>query len=319
MEKMNRQICVDAGSDYCPCHLATTGDCVLCPMMQGKEFCDCLWQGVCIYNNFIHNNNIINEERTDILCDILDKKQIGENLYQLDIKLPKKLCMDLINPGSYVLLRAEDKNDGKFNTPISVMNVDTSRDILTVVVKTVGVKTKNIINHDKVWIRGPFRNGVFGLKYLKLTKDSNTVVVSKGLSQVTIVKTIKQLLKNNNHVEVFIDNYKNPVEDVVKLVESMGVNIQFIDFEKDSNMIEDYIRRNDVKLVVSASFNNFNKRVMEIVDKVDEDIRLVITNNNLISCGEGICGACTVKINGQRLKSCKAQIEPRYFLREVVK
>ncbi|HSQ33490.1 MAG TPA: 2Fe-2S iron-sulfur cluster-binding protein, partial [Peptostreptococcaceae bacterium] len=140
-----------------------------------------------------------------------------------------------------------------------------------------------------------------------------------GLSQVTIVKTIKQLLKNNNHVEVFIDNYKKPIEDVIKLVELMGVNIQFIDFEKDSYMVEDYIRRNNVKLVFSASFNNFNKRIMEIVDEVDEDIRLVITNNNLISCGEGICGACTVKVNGQRLKSCKAQIEPRYFLREVVK
>jgi len=261
----------------------------------------------------------MNEERIDLLCDVLNTKQIEENLYQLDIKLPKKLCMDLINPGSYVLLRAADKLESKFNTPISVMNIDTARDILTVIIKTVGVKTKNIINHNKIWVRGPFRNGVFGLKHLKLTKESNTVVIAKGLSQVTIIKTIKQLLKNNNNVEVFIDNYKKPIEDVVKLTEEMGVNIQFIDFEKDINMVEDYIRRNDVKLVFSASFNSFNKKIMQMVDNVDENIRLVITNNNLISCGEGICGACTVKINGQRVKSCKAQIEPRDFLREVVK
>ncbi|NFG18899.1 sulfide/dihydroorotate dehydrogenase-like FAD/NAD-binding protein, partial [Clostridium botulinum] len=42
--------CIDAGSEYCPCHLAETGDCILCSQLSGKKFCDCInWKGVCIY------------------------------------------------------------------------------------------------------------------------------------------------------------------------------------------------------------------------------------------------------------------------------
>ena len=54
---------------------------------------------------------------------------------------------------------------------------------------------------------------------------------------------------------------------------------------------------------------------MATIHSVDKDIALSIANNNLICCGEGICGACTVNVNGERIKSCKAQINSRDFLR----
>ena len=41
--------CIDAGSEFCPCHLAESGECILCSQLQGSHFCDCLnWKGVCI-------------------------------------------------------------------------------------------------------------------------------------------------------------------------------------------------------------------------------------------------------------------------------
>ncbi len=53
---------------------------------------------------------------------------------------------------------------------------------------------------------------------------------------------------------------------------------------------------------------------MDIVDSVDPNIDLAISNSNLICCGEGSCGACTIEVNGKRIKSCKAQIDSRAFL-----
>ena len=42
--------CIDAGTEYCPCHLAETGDCILCSELCSKTFCDCVnWKGTCIY------------------------------------------------------------------------------------------------------------------------------------------------------------------------------------------------------------------------------------------------------------------------------
>ena len=54
-----------------------------------------------------------------------------------------------------------------------------------------------------------------------------------------------------------------------------------------------------ILFIVEAS-NIFNKDIMDIVDSIDENINLAVSNNNLICCGEGICGGCTVRLNGQR-------------------
>jgi succinate dehydrogenase/fumarate reductase-like Fe-S protein len=66
--------------------------------------------------------------------------------------------------------------------------------------------------------------------------------------------------------------------------------------------------------VYSGASHRFSKEVMDIVDSVDKNIKLAISNNNLICCGEGVCGACTVNINGQRVKTCKSQVDSRDYL-----
>ena len=47
--------CADLGSKYCPCHLAYSKDCIGCNMLNKNEICDCIWQGVCVYNEVNHN------------------------------------------------------------------------------------------------------------------------------------------------------------------------------------------------------------------------------------------------------------------------
>ena len=62
--------CADSGSKYCPCHLAYSKDCIRCNMLNKNETCDCIWQGVCIYNEVNHNKNSKVIERQEYLCDI---------------------------------------------------------------------------------------------------------------------------------------------------------------------------------------------------------------------------------------------------------
>lgn len=311
------QPCADAGSRYCPCHLAYSGDCIQCSLIQGSKTCDCIWQGVCIYNELMHNRNIPSNEKMDVLCDIQTKQEILEDIYLLEIKTPKKLLEELVNPGSYIILRCEDEVDSRYNVPISVMDIDIENEILTVVVKEVGHKTKLLLSFDKIWVRGPYLNGVFGLKEFKLTSNSNVAVILSGLSQVNAPKIIKYLQKNNNNVEVFIDSRRTIVNQVVEKIKELDVNIHIINTKEDEQLIKDYIVRNNVKLVYSGGFNKFNKEIMELVDSIDENIRFTIANNNLIVCAEGICGGCTVVVNGKRVKSCKAQIDARDYLKSL--
>lgn len=56
---------------------------------------------------------------------------------------------------------------------------------------------------------------------------------------------------------------------------------------------------------------------MNIIDAIDENIKLAVSNNNLICCGEGICGACCIDLNGVKVKSCKTQINSREYLKSI--
>ena len=64
-------ICVDAGTENCPCSLADTGDCLICSRLNGKDKCDCHWAGLCIYNEFIQNDGKIRNKRRYIEAEIV--------------------------------------------------------------------------------------------------------------------------------------------------------------------------------------------------------------------------------------------------------
>ncbi len=314
MKKANIQLCADAGSKYCPCHLAYSGDCIKCPIIRGEKTCDCLWQGVCIYSELKHSKNTPMCERKETLCNIKEVIDLDSDIYLIKIQVPKDMIRDLCSPGAYVLIKSKDKDSDIFNTPISVMDVDMKSCILEVVVKSRGIKTKNIINFDQVWVKGPYFNGIFGIKQIKGAYKVNTVVVLNGLSQVNSINVIKRLLENKNNVGVFINNKATVLQVVIDKLINLGVNIYDTDLNKDKDFLIDYIRRNDVEFVYSGGSDLFNKYVMDIVDSVDENINLAVSNSNLICCGEGVCGACTIEVNGQKVKSCKAQIDSRDFL-----
>ncbi|RDY24761.1 sulfide/dihydroorotate dehydrogenase-like FAD/NAD-binding protein [Romboutsia maritimum] len=315
MGNVNIQSCADAGSKYCPCHLAYSGDCIKCSLLRGKKTCDCVWQGVCIYSEVQHNKNLSICERQEHLCKIAQVKKIEEDLFFIKIQVPKNIVGELKSPGAYVLLKSKDKNSDIFNAPISVMDVNTQESYIEVVIKSMGIKTKSIINFDEVWVKGPYYNGVFGTRGLNNTNQENCLVILNGLSQVSAINIIKKLLENKNKVEVIFNSQSIILEEVKNKIQQMGINISIVNVFEDKNFISDYLSRNNVKFVYSGGCNNFNKIIMNIVDEVSEDIKLSISNNNLICCGEGICGACTVRINGEKMKSCKSQIDSREFLK----
>ncbi|NMA86311.1 MAG: hypothetical protein GX968_03185 [Tissierellia bacterium] len=56
------------------------------------------------------------------------------------------------------------------------------------------------------------------------------------------------------------------------------------------------------------------RKVKSIIDKLDLDIKWFVTNNNILCCGEGVCGSCIRKTNaGNRIKTCKVIIDPMNF------
>lgn len=309
--------CADSGSKYCPCHLAYSNDCIRCNMLNKNKTCDCMWQGVCVYNEVKQNKNSLLVERGEYLCDIESIKSVEDNTYLIKIKIPKELSKDLKSPGAYVLIKRKDKESDIFSAPISVMDVDLDKNILEVVIRPVGIKTKGIINFNQVYIKGPYFNGVFGIKDIKSMSKSNCLIILNGLSQVNSINVIQRLIENGNKVDVFVNHNGVILDSVIQKIYNLEASVYHIDIEQDKEFIRDYIKSNNIKFVYSGAGNKFNKLIMDIVDLVDENIKLAVSNNNLICCGEGICGACSINLNGVKVKTCKAQVNSREYLNSI--
>ncbi len=298
--------CVDAGSDYCPCYLAEENSCIICTQLQGKNYCDCNWMGVCIYDEFHFLENQKRDTRKPEEYPIVDSKIIDKVII-LSIRVTKYMARALKQPGSYVFIRNKHK-DYFFDTPMSIMDCDEEKSIIKIAIEVRGVKTKNVFNHgDTLIIRGPYWNGIFGLNFLKTTKNSRSLVLARGIAQAPAILPIKQLLNNNNTVDIIVN--KRPYEHNF-IEEYFDVDfIKEIDMTSDEVAIflKELMKKNDYDLVFIGGSDTLQGKVIQSIKEIN-NVKFVTTNNNVICCGEGICGSCAIKDeNGLWIKTCKAQ------------
>jgi len=175
--------CIDCGSEYCPCHLAESGNCILCSHLDGKDFCDCCnWNGVCIYQEFVQNNYKAKPGRKYKYCTVVEKSKIEDKILMIKVKATDKLVSELVNPGSFIFIR-NPKNQSTFDTPICVMDANTKDNILTLAIELKGVKTKALDKvevGEELIIKGPFWNGILGIDSLLKIKRKHCILITNS-------------------------------------------------------------------------------------------------------------------------------------------
>ncbi|MCR3761250.1 sulfide/dihydroorotate dehydrogenase-like FAD/NAD-binding protein [Clostridium felsineum] len=323
---MNYEIidCIDSGTEYCPCHLAESGNCILCSQLKGKDFCDCTnWKGVCIYQEYTWNGNKAKIGRSEYVCKVLKKELLDANLVSFTILTKKKLTEELLYPGSYVFLRSP-KSSRYYSSPISIMEASSDENVIKVVIEVRGTKTKNITDlneNDNIVLRGPYWNGILGLKNVYSAKEGISLVIARGIGEAPIVPVIKKLYSNGNKVVVISDKGKFENSFINKYLEAFSsetynfntlnnngeLNYDFKDF------LLNFLKFNKVNLIHTSGPNILTSNILEIIS---EDVKISCSNNAKMCCGEGICGACTNVYNDDKIKRmCKVQIDPRYLFK----
>lgn len=309
--------CIDAGSEYCPCYLAETNNCIICTQLQGKEFCDCNWSGICILQELAMNGKKIKKQRDYNIGIIEEIHQVGNNSFILKIKVDKTLASQLKEPGSYVFLRNSNLPQ-YFDVPMSVMKSDELNETITIAFKTIGTKTNQLKNSKEIiLIKGPYWNGVLGLDYIKKVKRENCLVVARGISQATSLLTIEKLIENNNNVTLILD--KGNVGEIFISDYIKGMSINIFEANLMSKECKDLIRQilvnNNIELIFSAGSDLLHMEIIKLIDEVEVKPYLAVTNNTEICCGEGVCGGCITRIKNEgRVKPCKAQIDARKLI-----
>ncbi|ACQ53522.1 putative oxidoreductase with a FAD-binding domain protein [Clostridium botulinum] len=241
----------------------------------------------------------------------------------LTISLSHKLCQQLVYPGSFVFLR--NKNDsGFYDAPISIMDVDTEENFIKVAIEIRGVKTKTIASlnkNDDIWVRGPFWNGVLGLKNVYMTKDGTSLLISRGIGQAPLVPVMKKLYSNGNKIIAIIDNsgYENIlIKNYLELYNAEIIELNTLKAgeltEELKDKLKEILDKEDINIIHCSAQDII---IYKLVEFLDGKVPISSSNNAKMCCGEGVCGTCTVRYKGHIVKRlCKVQTEPKYVFRE---
>lgn len=292
------EICIDAGSENCPCPLAESGDCIICSRLQGKDYCECNWRGVCIYNEYIQNYKKINHMRKDQRTKILKKIWYDEDLLVLVLQVSKGFALKATAPGSYVFLKPCGQNEC-YSVPISVMRAEPEQGQIHLAIKVTAGKTKALAAAgDELEIRGIYRNGILGISKIKRKEKQKVLCITKGIGFAPAAN-YNAWAYGKDTVDLMIDLDKINQEFVNDYLQKYPVHtIQYVDLSKGISVPEDY----DVVMVLTSDY------YIETLPVPRE--KLVHSNNFHMCCGEGICGACTmVDEEGVSHKMCKCQME----------
>ena len=314
--------CIDAGTEFCPCHLAESGECILCSQLQGSHFCDCLnWKGVCIYQEFHDNGNKAKERRKTYNCKVCEKILYPDDVLLIKFEAPHKLVIDLAKPGSFIFVRSLE--NVYFDVPISILDSNMETDIISIMIEIRGVKTKQLLDIEaggEITIRGPYWNGVFGLKNIRKQKNNDTLVIARGIGMAPMIPVLQKLVENDNTVTLIID--KQPFKDiyVTEWLDKLNIVPQEMNLIDKGELspegkvaIKSLIKYNNISLIHIAGADILTYNIIDFLDSLDrKDIDLSCCNNFKMCCGEGVCGSCTARFSGHRVKRfCKVQASPR--------
>jgi len=297
-------LCVDCGSENCPCYLALEKECIMCGKLNGKDCNECKWNGVCIYNEYLQGGQKVNNPRHDIFGEIISRKEYEKGIEVFEIYVGKGFAMRCSTPGSYLFLRNPEK-ETFFQAPISVMCTDIAKGTVTVAVQQLSSKSKSLLEAQKGFmVRGVYRNGIIGIGDVLKSEDP-VLIIAKGMAAAPL-GIVLEFLNRKRAVEVYLDSEKLSAEfkneylmhKYSKYTKETPLN-ELIDTSADIYKKEGY---EHVQTVVLASDYYINR--LRKVIKID-----AYSNNFRLCCGEGICGSCE-KTNafGEKMKMCKCQL-----------
>ena len=243
--------CSNYASETCPCILAEAGHCIVCSMCRGEDYCDCSdTLTYCIYQELKNNGGKSKDQHNIIRCEIIHEKMINEIYKHLRLKVPRHVVDLLKMPGSFVFIRK--KENAYYDVPISVFLTDMENETIDLIVKIIGVKTeefKTLEKGDNVYLRGPYHNGILGIKDLSRLKKSKAAVICKGIGFIPSLGVIKTLCRDDNEVTVYLD-YGTFSEDLTQLKEQRGTQKDLsVFYDKEQLLLYDEIFKSNESIM----------------------------------------------------------------------
>lgn len=305
--------CIDAGREGCPCVLAESGNCLVCPRFGGSSCDDCSWQGTCIYALYEQNSRKVIQERQNRMLSIREVRTYGSNLKVFVLEADKGFCQKAQTAGAYVFVRGEKDHDW-FGAPISVLKAEPEEGLLHLAVCACGPKTSRILHAEKaLMVRGIYYNGLAGRSSL-LTDPEETFVFAKGVAIAPLRNYLDGGSRYRRHLtnlHLFADLDKTGMDFFKDYFGDLTADtIQIRDFAREGLCSLEQLDHLEGQSMARARINvlaltspYYANHIQRAVGREKMILRPVEGN---MCCGEGVCGACTeVDAWGRTIRRCK--------------
>lgn len=301
-----KYICVDRGSERCPCHLMEVGQCYTCTMM-GKGICDCGqaagWQGVCPYTEFIQQGGKAHPLLESFEAPILEHRVYSDELVVVKVKVNRGLAEKCRFLGTFVMAEALG-----YKTPLSVLSVKKEGENWTLhfAVKPAGPKTFQLLRKDcSSWrLTGPFYNGLMNRQLYDPEKED--FVIGKGTAVAPYLCAADKDRERQKNTEFYLDMDKLASAFAEDYLQGYPYVLTSLQDETQCGLLRDkleealVLNEKNILLLVSPYY----------ADKLTEGLqgteRILWPNPANMCCGEGVCGACSyTDARGMTVRLCK--------------
>ncbi len=212
-------ICIEAGSEKCPCFLALMKRCPICTYVNREPLCDCKWTGVCILLEAKWSHQNESHRLPMFRGQILSVRHLGAKALYIQVRLPKGITYETCNPGMFFWIMAP----GLSQVPSFICDV--GRDFIGLI--TICFSKGMALRGKEVGLQGPCNSHLIGENVLYDLSGGRALLVGEGFFQGAMVLAAKMLINKGNEVLALVAGGKAKRPFIADLLEREGVSLSW--------------------------------------------------------------------------------------------
>lgn len=225
---------------------------------------------------------------------IQSQKRIARDIYE--IKVSGDMVSDMRTPGQFVHIKVDDSIDNLLRRPISICDVDSEQNILTMIYRAEGSGTRKLSTYAKgasINVLGPLGNGY---SIQSMNEGQTAILVGGGIGVPPLYYLSKQL-KSKGIKVIHILGFSSE-EDVFyeKEFGELGETyIATVDGSKGTRgFVTDVI--DQLQISYDAMFACGPIPMLSALEKNYSDKPLFLSLEQRMGCGIGACMACVCHV-----------------------
>lgn len=233
---------------------------------------------------------------------IVDKKRLSNNVVQMTIEAP--LVARSIRPGQFIIIMVYEKGE---RIPLTVVDSDRERGLITIVVQEVGKTTKLLgkrdVGDELFAVMGPNGNPFPVRTY------GSVVLVAGGVGVAEVVPIAKALKDAGNHITTIVGARTKELLFFTDVLGSISDKLYITTDDGSYGIkglvtlpLKELLDTTHIDMILAVGPTIMMKAVADLTRGYS--VKTYVSLNPIMIDGTGMCGGCRVTVDGKTRFVC---------------